>query len=42
MMNPLNKYVLISPCRDEAKFMRETLDSSYRPIHQAREIDYRR
>jgi glycosyltransferase involved in cell wall biosynthesis len=27
MMNLPNKYVVISPCRDEAKYMRETLDS---------------
>jgi poly-beta-1,6-N-acetyl-D-glucosamine synthase len=27
MMNSPNKYVVISPCRDEAKYMRETLDS---------------
>jgi poly-beta-1,6-N-acetyl-D-glucosamine synthase len=27
MINSPNKYVVISPCRDEAKYMRETLDS---------------
>src|SRR5579862_7329078 len=27
MINASKKYVVISPCRDEAKFMRETLDS---------------
>jgi len=26
-MNPLRRYLLISPCRDEAKYLRRTLDS---------------
>ena len=26
-MNPLRRYLLISPCRDEAQYLRRTLDS---------------
>jgi hypothetical protein len=26
-MRPQRRYLLVSPCRDEAKFMRRTLDS---------------
>lgn len=27
VMRPENRYVLISPCRDEAQYVRQTLDS---------------
>ena len=36
------KYLLISPCRDEAKYMRETLDSVINQIGPPRQMDYRR
>ena len=34
------KYVLISPCRDEEKYMRETLRFGHQPIDSTHQMDH--